>query len=155
MHNNLGLYRFCAKLIDTMGFIISIVGIDILANVFLTTNISNILVLNCISITIFSIIYLIWFVILPAKFGWSLGKLMLGLRIKPRLNLVKSFFREPFLYMIIPAIIASIFYNYNQVVSSYILLIDTFIAGILVVMFYFKKDIWNQLNHVEVVEKGE
>lgn len=153
MHNNLGLYRFCAKLIDIIGFILVAIGINIIVTMMLTIGINE-FILYLISGLIFLVLFVVWFVLLPAMFGWSPGKLILGLRIKPKLNFIQSLCREPFLYVIIPVILASIMYPYNMVLSSYILLFATIIAGLLAVMFYFKKDIWNKFGKVSVVEKG-
>ena len=140
---NIILYRFCAKLIDILSYVLLMLGLNsIFPNL-------NILVLNIIMI----IFYLIWFILLPYYFQVSLGKKMLGIKISPKLTLLEASLREPFNYMMILIVLATIVYPFNINLASYMLVASLLVAVILLILFYFKKDFWNKLNHCQVVEK--
>lgn len=140
---NIILYRFCAKLIDILSYVLLMLGLNLIF-----PNL-NIWVLNIIMI----IFYLIWFILLPYYFQVSLGKKMLGIKISPKLTLLESSLREPFNYMMILIVLATIIYPFNINLSSYMLVASLLVALILLILFYFKKDFWNKLNHCQVVEK--
>lgn len=140
---NIILYRFCAKLIDILSYVLLMLGLNLIV-----PNL-NIWVLNIIMI----IFYLIWFILLPYYFQVSLGKKMLGIKISPKLTLLEASLREPFNYMMILIVLATIIYPFNINLSSYMLLASLLVALILLILFYFKKDFWNKLNHCQVVEK--
>lgn len=140
---NIILYRFCAKLIDILSYVLLMLGLNLIF-----PNL-NIWVLNIIMI----IFYLIWFILLPYYFQVSLGKKMLGIKISPKLTLLEASLREPFNYMMILIVLATIIYPFNINLSSYMLLASLLVALILLIIFYFKKDFWNKLNHCQVVEK--
>lgn len=140
---NIILYRFCAKLIDILSYVLLMLGLNLIF-----PNL-NIWVLNIIMI----IFYLIWFILLPYYFQVSLGKKMLGIKISPKLTLLEASLREPFNYMMILIVLATIIYPFNINLSSYMLLASLLVALILLILFYFKKDFWNKLNHCQVVEK--
>ena len=140
---NIILYRFCAKLIDILSYVLLMLGLNlIIPNL-------NIWVLNIIMI----IFYLIWFILLPYYFQVSLGKKMLGIKISPKLTLLEASLREPFNYMMILIVLATIIYPFNINLASYMLVASLLVAVILLILFYFKKDFWNKLNHCQVVEK--
>lgn len=140
---NIILYRFCAKLIDILSYVLLMLGLNLMF-----PNL-NIWVLNIIMI----IFYLIWFILLPYYFQVSLGKKMLGIKISPKLTLLEASLREPFNYMMILIVLATIVYPFNINLASYILIASLLVALILLILFYFKKDFWNKLNHCQVVEK--
>ena len=137
------LYRFCAKLIDILSYVLLMLGLNLIF-----PNL-NIWVLNIIMI----IFYFIWFILLPYYFQVSLGKKMLGIKISPKLTLLEASLREPFNYMMILIVLATIIYPFNVNLASYMLLASLLVALILLFLFYFKKDFWNKLNHCQVVEK--
>lgn len=137
------LYRFCAKLIDILSYVLLMLGLNLIF-----PNL-NIWVLNIIMI----IFYLIWFILLPYYFQVSLGKKMLGIKITPKLTLLEASLREPFNYMMILIVLATIIYPFNVNLASYMLIASLLVALILLILFYFKKDFWNKLNHCQVVEK--
>lgn len=137
------LYRFCAKLIDILSYVLLMLGLNLIF-----PNL-NIWVLNIIMI----IFYFIWFILLPYYFQVSLGKKMLGIKISPKLTLLEASLREPFNYMMILIVLATIIYPFNVNLASYMLLASLLVALILLILFYFKKDFWNKLNHCQVVEK--
>lgn len=140
---NIILYRFCAKLIDILSYVLLMLGLNlILPNL-------NIWVLNIIMI----IFYIIWFILLPYYFQVSLGKKMLGIKISPKLTLLEASLREPFNYMMILIVLATIIYPFYINLASYMLVASLLVALILLILFYFKKDFWNKLNHCQVVEK--
>lgn len=140
---NIILYRFCAKLIDILSYVLLMLGLNlIIPNL-------NIWVLNIIMI----IFYIIWFILLPYYFQVSLGKKMLGIKISPKLTLLEASLREPFNYMMILIVLATIVYPFNINLASYMLVASLLVALILLILFYFKKDFWNKLNHCQVVEK--
>lgn len=140
---NIILYRFCAKLIDILSYVLLMLGLNsIFPNL-------NIWVLNIIMI----IFYLIWFILLPYYFQVSLGKKMLGIKISPKLTLKQASLREPFNYMMILIVLATVIYPFNINLASYMLVASLLVALILLILFYFKKDFWNKLNHCQVVEK--
>lgn len=140
---NIILYRFCAKLIDILSYVLLMLGLNLIF-----PNL-NIWVLNIIMI----IFYLIWFILLPYYFQVSLGKKMLGIQISPKLTLLEASLREPFNYMMILIVLATIIYQFNINLASYMLVASLLVALILLILFYFKKDFWNKLNHCQVVEK--
>lgn len=140
---NIILYRFCAKLIDILSYVLLMLGLNLIF-----PNL-NIWVLNVIMI----IFYLIWFILLPYYFQVSLGKKMLGIKISPKLTLLEASLREPFNYMMILIVLATIVYPFNINLASYMLVASLLVAVILLILFYFKKDFWNKLNHCQVVEK--
>ena len=140
---NIILYRFCAKLIDILSYVLLMLGLNLIF-----PNL-NIWVLNIIMI----IFYLIWFILLPYYFQVSLGKKMLGIKISPKLTLLEASLREPFNYMMILIVLATIVYPFNINLASYMLVASLLVALILLILFYFKKDFWNKLNHCHVVEK--
>lgn len=140
---NIILYRFCAKLIDILSYVLLMLGLNLIF-----PNL-NIWVLNIIMI----IFYLIWFVLLPYYFQVSLGKKMLGIKISPKLTLLEASLREPFNYMMILIVLATVIYPFNINLASYMLVASLLVALILLILFYFKKDFWNKLNHCQVVEK--
>lgn len=140
---NIILYRFCAKLIDILSYVLLMLGLNLIF-----PNL-NIWVLNIIMI----IFYLIWFILLPYYFQVSLGKKMLGIKISPKLTLLEASLREPFNYMMILIVLATIIYPFNINLASYMLVASLVVALILLILFYFKKDFWNKLNHCQVVEK--
>lgn len=140
---NIILYRFCAKLIDILSYVLLMLGLNLIF-----PNL-NIWVLNIIMI----IFYLIWFILLPYYFQVSLGKKMLGIKISPKLTLLEASLREPFNYMMILIVLATIIYPFNINLASYVLIASLLVALILLILFYFKKDFWNKLNHCQVVEK--
>lgn len=140
---NIILYRFCAKLIDILSYVLLMLGLNLIF-----PNL-NIWVLNIIMI----IFYLIWFILLPYCFQVSLGKKMLGIKISPKLTLLEASLREPFNYMMILIVLATIIYPFNINLASYMLVASLLVALILLILFYFKKDFWNKLNHCQVVEK--
>lgn len=140
---NIILYRFCAKLIDILSYVLLMLGLNLIF-----PNL-NIWVLNIIMI----IFYLIWFILLPYYFQVSLGKKMLGIKISPKLTLLEASLREPFNYMMILIVLATVIYPFNINLSSYMLVASLLVALILLILFYFKKDFWNKLNHCQVVEK--
>lgn len=140
---NIILYRFCAKLIDILSYVLLMLGLNLIF-----PNL-NIWVLNIIMI----IFYLIWFILLPYYFQVSLGKKMLGIKISPKLTLLEASLREPFNYMMILIVLATIIYPFNIKLASYMLVASLLVALILLILFYFKKDFWNKLNHCQVVEK--
>lgn len=140
---NIILYRFCAKLIDILSYVLLMLGLNLIF-----PNL-NIWVLNIIMI----IFYLIWFILLPYYFQVSLGKKMLGIKISPKLTLLEASLREPFNYMMILIVLATIIYPFNVNLASYMLVASLLVAVILLILFYFKKDFWNKLNHCQVVEK--
>lgn len=140
---NIILYRFCAKLIDILSYVLLMLGLNLIF-----PNL-NIWVLNIIMI----IFYLIWFILLPYYFQVSLGKKMLGIKISPKLTLLEASLREPFNYMMILIVLATIIYPFNTNLASYMLVASLLVALILLILFYFKKDFWNKLNHCQVVEK--
>lgn len=140
---NIILYRFCAKLIDILSYVLLMLGLNLIF-----PNL-NIWVLNIIMI----IFYLIWFILLPCYFQVSLGKKMLGIKISPKLTLLEASLREPFNYMMILIVLATVIYPFNINLSSYMLVASLLVALILLILFYFKKDFWNKLNHCQVVEK--
>ncbi len=140
---NIILYRFCAKLIDILSYVLLMLGLNLIF-----PNL-NIWVLNIIMI----IFYLIWFILLPYYFQVSLGKKMLGIKISPKLTLLEASLREPFNYMMILIVLATIVYPFNINLASYMLVASLLVALILLILFYFKKDFWNKLNHCQVVEK--
>lgn len=140
---NIILYRFCAKLIDILSYVLLMLGLNLIF-----PNL-NIWVLNVIMI----IFYLIWFILLPYYFQVSLGKKMLGIKISPKLTLLEASLREPFNYMMILIVLATIIYPFNINLASYMLVASLLVALILLILFYFKKDFWNKLNHCQVVEK--
>lgn len=140
---NIILYRFCAKLIDILSYVLLMLGLNLIF-----PNL-NIWVLNIIMI----IFYLIWFILLPYYFQVSLGKKMLGIKISPKLTLLEASLREPFNYMMILIVLATVIYPFNINLASYMLVASLLIALILLILFYFKKDFWNKLNHCQVVEK--
>ena len=139
---NIVLYRFCAKLIDILSYVLLMLGLNLLF-----PNL-NIWVLNIIMI----IFYIIWFILLP-YFQVSLGKKLLGIKISPKLTLKQASLREPFNYMMFLIVLATITYPFNINISSYMLLASLLVALILLILLYFKKDFWNQINHCQVVEK--
>ena len=140
---NIILYRFCAKLIDILSYVLLMLGLNLIF-----PNL-NIWVLNIIMV----IFYLIWFILLPYYFQVSLGKKMLGIKISPKLTLLEASLREPFNYMMILIVLATIIYPFNINLASYMLVASLVVALILLILFYFKKDFWNKLNHCQVVEK--
>lgn len=140
---NIILYRFCAKLIDILSYVLLMLGLNLIF-----PNL-NIWVLNIIMI----IFYIIWFTLLPYYFQVSLGKKMLGIKISPKLNFLEASLREPFNYMMILIVLATIIYPFNINLASYMLVASLLVALILLILFYFKKDFWNKLNHCQVVEK--
>lgn len=140
---NIILYRFCAKLIDILSYVLLMLGLNLIF-----PNL-NIWVLNIIMI----IFYIIWFILLPYYFQVSLGKKMLGIKISPKLTLLEASLREPFNYMMILIVLATIIYPFNTNLASYMLVASLLVALILLILFYFKKDFWNKLNHCQVVEK--
>lgn len=140
---NIILYRFCAKLIDILSYVLLMLGLNLIF-----PNL-NIWVLNIIMI----IFYLIWFILLPYYFQVSLGKKMLGIKISPKLTLLEASLREPFNYMMILIVLATIIYPFNINLASYMLVASLLVALILLILFYFKKDFWNKLIHCQVVEK--
>lgn len=140
---NIILYRFCAKLIDILSYVLLMLGLNLIF-----PNL-NIWVLNIIMI----IFYIIWFILLPYYFQVSLGKKMLGIKISPKLTLLEASLREPFNYMMILIVLATIIYLFNINLASYMLVASLLVALILLILFYFKKDFWNKLNHCQVVEK--
>lgn len=140
---NIILYRFCAKLIDILSYVLLMLGLNLIF-----PNL-NIWVLNIIMI----IFYLIWFILLPYYFQVSLGKKMLGIKISPKLTLLEASLREPFNYMMILIMLATVIYPFNINLASYMLVASLLVALILLILFYFKKDFWNKLNHCQVVEK--
>lgn len=140
---NIILYRFCAKLIDILSYVLLMLGLNLIF-----PNL-NIWVLNIIMI----IFYLIWFILLPYYFQVSLGKKMLGIKISPKLTLLEASLREPFNYMMILIVLATIIYPFNVNLASYMLVASLLVALILLILFYFKKDFWNKFNHCQVVEK--
>lgn len=140
---NIILYRFCAKLIDILSYVLLMLGLNLIF-----PNL-NIWVLNIIMI----IFYLIWFILLPYYFQVSLGKKMLGIKITPKLTLKQASLREPFNYMMILIVLATVIYPFNINFASYMLVASLLVALILLILFYFKKDFWNKLNHCQVVEK--
>lgn len=140
---NIILYRFCAKLIDILSYVLLMLGLNLIF-----PNL-HIWVLNIIMI----IFYIIWFILLPYYFQVSLGKKMLGIKISPKLTLLEASLREPFNYMMILIILATIIYPFNINLASYMLVASLLVALILLILFYFKKDFWNKLNHCQVVEK--
>lgn len=140
---NIILYRFCAKLIDILSYVLLMLGLNLIF-----PNL-NIWVLNVIMI----IFYLIWFILLPYYFQVSLGKKMLGIKISPKLTLLEASLREPFNYMMILIVLATIIYPFNINLASYMLVASLLVALILLILFYFKKDFWNKINHCQVVEK--
>ncbi len=140
---NIILYRFCAKLIDILSYVLLMLGLNLIF-----PNL-NIWVLNIIMI----IFYIIWFILLPYYFQVSLGKKMLGIKISPKLTLLEASLREPFNYMMILIVLATIIYPFNINLASYMLVASLLVALILLILFYFKKDFWNKLNHCQVVEK--
>lgn len=140
---NIILYRFCAKLIDILSYVLLMLGLNLIF-----PNL-NIWVLNIIMI----IFYLIWFILLPYYFQVSLGKKMLGIKISPKLTLLEASLREPFNYMMILIVLATVIYPFNINLASYMLVASLLVAVILLILFYFKKDFWNKLNHCQVVEK--
>ena len=140
---NIILYRFCAKLIDILSYVLLMLGLNLIF-----PNL-NIWVSNVIMI----IFYLIWFILLPYYFQVSLGKKMLGIKISPKLTLLEASLREPFNYMMILIVLATIIYPFNINLASYMLVASLLVALILLILFYFKKDFWNKLNHCQVVEK--
>lgn len=140
---NIILYRFCAKLIDILSYVLLMLGLNLIF-----PNL-NIWVLNFIMI----IFYLIWFILLPYYFQVSLGKKMLGIKISPKLTLLEASLREPFNYMMILIVLATIIYPFYINLASYMLVASLLVALILLILFYFKKDFWNKLNHCQVVEK--
>ncbi len=140
---NIILYRFCAKLIDILSYVLLMLGLNLIF-----PNL-NIWVLNIIMI----IFYLIWFILLPYYFQVSLGKKMLGIKISPKLTLLEASLREPFNFMMILIVLATIVYPFNINLASYMLVASLLVALILLILFYFKKDFWNKLNHCQVVEK--
>lgn len=140
---NIILYRFCAKLIDILSYVLLMLGLNLIF-----PNL-NILVLNIIMI----IFYFIWFILLPYYFQVSLGKKMLGIKISPKLTLLEASLREPFNYMMILIVLATIIYPFNINLASYMLVASLLVALTLLILFYFKKDFWNKLNHCQVVEK--
>lgn len=140
---NIILYRFCAKLIDILSYVLLMLGLNLIF-----PNL-NIWVLNIIMI----IFYLIWFILLPYYFQVSLGKKMLGIKISPKLTLLEASLREPFNYMMILIVLATIIYPFNINLASYMLVASLLVALTLLILFYFKKDFWNKLNHCQVVEK--
>lgn len=140
---NIILYRFCAKLIDILSYVLLMLGLNLIF-----PNLS-IWVLNVIMI----IFYLIWFILLPYYFQVSLGKKMLGIKISPKLTLKQASLREPFNYLMILIVLATIIYPFNINLASYMLVASLLVALILLILFYFKKDFWNKLNHCQVVEK--
>lgn len=140
---NIILYRFCAKLIDILSYVLLMLGLNLIF-----PNL-NIWVLNIIMI----IFYLIWFILLPYYFQVSLGKKMLGIKISPKLTLLEASLREPFNYMMILIVLATVIYAFNINLASYMLVASLLVAVILLILFYFKKDFWNKLNHCQVVEK--
>lgn len=140
---NIILYRFCAKLIDILSYVLLMLGLNLIF-----PNL-NIWVLNVIMI----IFYLIWFILLPYYFQVSLGKKMLGIKISPKLTLLEASLREPFNYMMILIVLATVIYPFNIALASYMLVSSLLAAVILLILFYFKKDFWNKLNHCQVVEK--
>lgn len=140
---NIILYRFCAKLIDILSYVLLMLGLNLIF-----PNL-NIWVLNIIMI----IFYIIWFILLPYYFQVSLGKKMLGIKISPKLTLLEASLREPFNYMMILIVLATVIYPFNINLASYMLVASLLIALILLILFYFKKDFWNKLNHCQVVEK--
>ncbi len=139
---NIILYRFCAKIIDVLGFILTFLLINLVLDK-LPLIILNLLVIG---------VYIIWFIYAPLKFNKTLGKKFLGLKITPPLTLGHVILREPFFYIMILVILATIIYPNSASIASYLLLASLILGGIMLVMFYFKKDIWNQLNHCSVVE---
>lgn len=140
---NIILYRFCAKLIDILSYVLLMLGLNLIF-----PNL-NIWVLNIIMI----IFYIIWFILLPYYFQVSLGKKMLGIKISPKLTLLEASLREPFNYMMILIVLATVIYPFNINLASYMLVASLLVAVILLILFYFKKDFWNKLNHCQVVEK--
>lgn len=140
---NIILYRFCAKLIDILSYVLLMLGLNLIF-----PNL-NIWVLNIIMI----IFYLIWFILLPYYFQVSLGKKMLGIKISPKLTLLEASLREPFNYMMILIVLATVIYPFNINLASYMLVASLLVAVILLILFYFKKDFWNKINHCQVVEK--
>ena len=140
---NIVLYRFCAKLIDILSYVLLMLGLNLLF-----PNL-NIWVLNIIMI----IFYIIWFILLTYYFQVSLGKKLLGIKISPKLTLKQASLREPFNYMMFLIVLATIIYPFNINISSYMLLASLLVALILLILLYFKKDFWNQINHCQVVEK--
>lgn len=140
---NIILYRFCAKLIDILSYVLLMLGLNLIF-----PNL-NIWVLNIIMI----IFYLIWFILLPYYFQVSLGKKMLGIKISPKLTLLEASLREPFNYMMMLIVLATVIYPFNINLASYMLVASLLVAVILLILFYFKKDFWNKLNHCQVVEK--
>lgn len=140
---NIILYRFCAKLIDILSYVLLMLGLNLIF-----PNL-NIWVLNIIMI----IFYLIWFILLPYYFQVSLGKKMLGIKISPKLTLLEASLREPFNYMMILIVLATVIYPFNINLASYMLVASLLVALILLILFYFKKDFWNKINHCQVVEK--
>lgn len=140
---NIILYRFCAKLIDILSYVLLMLGLNLIF-----PNL-NIWVLN-INMIIF---YIIWFILLPYYFQVSLGKKMLGIKISPKLTLLEASLREPFNYMMILIVLATVIYPFNINLSSYMLVASLLVALILLILFYFKKDFWNKINHCQVVEK--
>lgn len=140
---NIILYRFCAKLIDILSYVLLMLGLNLIF-----PNL-NIWVLNIIMI----IFYIIWFILLPYYFQVSLGKKMLGIKISPKLTLLEASLREPFNYMMILIVLATVIYPFNINLSSYMLVASLLVAVILLILFYFKKDFWNKINHCQVVEK--
>lgn len=140
---NIILYRFCAKLIDILSYVLLMLGLNLIFPNF------NIWVLNIIMI----IFYIIWFILLPYYFQVSLGKKMLGIKISPKLTLLEASLREPFNYMMVLIVLATVIYPFNINLASYMLVASLLVAVILLILFYFKKDFWNKLNHCQVVEK--
>lgn len=140
---NIILYRFCAKLIDILSYVLLMLGLNLIF-----PNL-NIWVLNIIMI----IFYLMWFILLPYYFQVSLGKKMLGIKISPKLTLLEASLREPFNYMMILIVLATVIYPFNINLASYMLVASLLVALILLILFYFKKDFWNKINHCQVVEK--
>lgn len=136
------LYRFCAKLIDVIGYVF-VVG---LIN-FIFRN------LNLTMMTILALlVYVMWFIIAPLRFQKTLGKKLLGLKVDQHLDLIHVILREPFTYLFILIVLAQLVFKINLVLASYLELAALVLSGIMLVMFYFKHDIWNKLNHCEVVE---
>lgn len=140
---NITLYRFCAKLVDLIGFMFLVIGVNMLM-----PN-TTILLMSILSI----FIYIIWFGVIPYKWHATPGKMLLGLKIEPQLQLWQYLVREPLTYFFIAIVISTIILPINQMVGGIINNLVILYMAVMLFLFYFKHEWWNNIFHCQVVEK--
>ena len=143
------LYRYVAKLIDVVIFLLVIIGISFCLSF---VEIPNELV-NFISIIITLISYIFLFIVTPFKFEKSIGKKMLGLKIEGLRNVRVITLREPFLYVFILVLIGNIIglLGFDKRIISIFLYISLIVAGLELALLYFKCEYWNKIPQCKVV----